>query len=84
MKQTIQYFLLALSLGACQQLLHGQQQPVRTKPNGDYVVGCGGAVETWASCNYKAMSTCPKGYDAIAKEESSTGTVRELTFRCRK
>ena len=84
MKQTIQYFLLALSLSACQQLLHGQQQPVRTKPNGDYLVGCGGAVETWGSCNNKAMKTCPNGYDVISKEENSTGTVRELTFRCRK
>ncbi len=84
MKQTIQFFLLALSLTGCQQLLHGQQQPVRTKPNGDYVVGCGGAVETWGSCNDKAMNTCPKGYDAISKDENSTGTMRELTFRCRK
>ncbi len=68
----------------CQQLLHGQQQQVRTKSNGDYLVGCGGAVETWGSCNDKAMKTCPKGYDVITKEENSNGTLRELTFRCKK
>ncbi len=73
-----------LFLTACQQLLHGQQQAVRTKPNGDFVVGCGGAVETWANCNNKAMDTCAKGYDAISKDEHSTGIMRELTFRCRK
>jgi hypothetical protein len=71
-------------LTACQQLLNGQQQPVKTRSNGDYFVGCGGAVETWGSCNNKAMNTCPKGYDVIAKDENSTGTVRELTFKCRK
>ena len=76
--------LSVILLTGCQQLLHGQQQPVRTKPNGDYLVGCGGAVETWGSCNDKAMSTCPKGYDSISKEENSTGTLRELTFRCKK
>ena len=76
--------LSVILLTGCQQLLHGQQQPVRTKSNGDYLVGCGGAVETWGSCNDKAMNTCPKGYDLIAKEENSTGTVRELTFRCKK
>ena len=76
--------LSLLFITGCQQLLHGQQQPVRTKPNGDYLVGCGGAVETWGSCNDKAMNTCPKGYDSISKDENSTGTMRELTFRCRK
>ena len=83
----LKYSLLLLSLIStigCQQLLNGQTLPVRTKPNGDYLVGCGGAVETWGSCNNKAMKTCPNGYDVISKEENSTGTVRELTFRCRK
>jgi len=77
-------FISLLLMSGCQQLLNGQQQPVKTRTNGDYFVGCGGAVETWGSCNNKAMNTCPNGYDLISKEENSTGTVRELTFRCRK
>ena len=84
MRNLVIVFFVSLLLSACDQLLKGQQQPVRTKPNGDYLVGCGGAVETWGSCNDKAMNTCPKGYDSISKDENSTGTMRELTFRCRK
>ena len=83
MKQTIQYFLLAISVSACQQLLNGQTQPVTVR-NGNYVVGCGGAVETWGSCNNKALNTCPSGYGIVRKDENSTGTVRELTFSCKK
>ncbi len=83
--KTLSTLLLSLFfLAACQQLLNGQQQPVKTRSNGDYFVGCGGAVETWGSCNSKAMNSCPKGYEVIAKDENSTGTSRELTFRCRK
>ncbi len=75
---------LLLFLAGCQQLLNGQQQPVKTRSNGDYFVGCGGAVETWGSCNNKAMKTCPNGYDVLAKDENNTGTLRELIFKCSK
>jgi hypothetical protein len=67
----------------CQQLMNGQVQPV-TIIKGNYFTTCGGAVETWGTCNNKALSTCPKGYDIISKRENSTGTERALTFVCKK
>lgn len=76
--------LFVLALLGCNQLLHGQQQPVKPLKNNMYFTGCGGAVETWASCNDKAMNTCPSGYVVVKKDENSTGTVRELTFQCNK
>ncbi len=67
----------------CEQLMHGQTQPVLPK-GGNYFTSCGGAVETWATCNNKAMKTCPNGYIEIAKEGNATGTTRDLTFKCLK
>jgi len=71
-----------LSTG-CQQLLNGQSQPV-TVINGNYFTSCGGSVETWGSCNNKAIKTCPNGYIVLSKDENSTGTKRDLTFKCSK
>lgn len=73
-----------MALTACQQLLNGQQHPVKTLANGEYIANCGGAVETWGNCNNKAANTCPKGFDVLNKEEDSTGILRQITFRCRK
>ena len=84
MKTYASLLLVLFALSACQQLLNGQQQPVKPRANGEYLVGCGGAVETWGSCNNKAQNVCPNGYNIINKEENSTGTVREITFTCRK
>ena len=78
------FYLSFIGLVGCDQLLHGQEQPVKLLKTNTYFTGCGGAVETWASCNNKAMNTCPAGYVVIRKDENSTGTVRELTFQCNK
>ena len=75
------WFLL-LGLVGCAQLLQGEQQPVKQLSNNLYVTNCGGAVETWASCNDKAQATCKNGYTVFRKTENSTGTSRELTFEC--
>ena len=77
-------FFIASLLPACDQLLKGQQQPVLPRANGAYYTACGGAVETWANCNDKALKTCPRGYIEIRKDENSSGTMRELTFQCNK
>jgi hypothetical protein len=80
----INVFVLVVILSGCQQLLEGQQQPVRSLKNNIYFTSCSGAVEDWASCNNKAMNTCTAGYVVIKKDENSTGTLRELTFQCNK
>ena len=77
------WFLL-LGLVGCAQLLQGEQQPVKQLSNNLYVTNCGGAVETWASCNNKAMKICEEGYEVIRKIENSTGISRELKFECKK
>ena len=70
----------------CAQLMNGELQPVKLKdPNkGIYSTTCAGAVESWATCNEKAMKTCSQGYFVLDKVEDSTGTKRELTFQCKK
>ncbi len=80
------YLLLLVTvvlMAGCEQLMHGQTQPVTVR-NGSYFTSCGGAVETWGSCNNKAMKTCPNGYIEISKEANATGTTRDLTFQCKK
>jgi len=84
MIRSIVYLMLLFCLGACQQLLNGQAQPVRPLSNGEYHVSCSGSVENWTNCNLKAMRTCPNGYEEISKEENTMGTKREIIFRCRK
>jgi hypothetical protein len=84
MKTYLSLLLAVMLLPACQQLMNGQQQPVKTKANGEYLVSCGGAVETWGNCNNKAADTCPKGFVVLNKEEDSTGIVRQITFACKK
>ena len=69
----------------CQQLMHGQMQPVVLKDgkNAIYFTSCGGAVEDWASCYDKASSTCKGKYAVINKGDNSRGTQRDLTFQCK-
>jgi hypothetical protein len=74
--------LFAIWVAGCAQLLQGQQQPVKQLKNNVYITTCGGAVETWASCNDKAQLTCQGSYLTINKIGNSTGTNRELTFEC--
>ncbi len=83
MRNLIFIVTFSVFLSACQQLLNGQSQPV-TVVNGNYFTSCGGAVETWGSCNNKANKTCPNGYVVLSKDENSTGTRRDLTFKCSK
>jgi len=75
---------LPIMLTACEQLAHGQTQPVTTNSKGDYYTTCGGAVETWGSCFYKASKVCENGYYETSRFENSTGNVREFSFRCKK
>ena len=80
----IKVLFLGLLLTGCQQLLQGQQQPVKVLKDGAFYTSCSGAVENWASCNNKAQATCKNGYQVLNKDENSTGTKRELTFQCNK
>ena len=68
----------------CQQLMHGQIQPVKLvdAKNNTYMTTCSGAVEEWASCSDKASDTCNKNYTIISKGDDSRGTYRSLTFKC--
>jgi hypothetical protein len=76
--------LFAIGLAGCDQLLQGQQHPVKLLKNNLYATDCGGAVETWASCNDRAQTTCKGNYSVVRKNESTTGTSRELIFQCNK
>ena len=84
----MKYIVLSLLVlvGGCAQLTRGQEQPVVAKnaKEGIYYTTCSGAVETWASCNNKAMNTCTKGYSVVDKFQDSNGTIRSLTFQCNK
>ncbi len=75
---------ICIILTACQQLMNGQQQPVRILRDNLMMTTCGGVVETWGSCNNRAMERCSSGYEVIKKNEDSTGMVRELVFKCKK
>ena len=80
------YLILAItvSLLGCSQLIQGQIQPVKRLDNNLYVTNCGGAAETWGTCNEKAMQTCENSYHVVSKFENSTGISRELKFECKK
>lgn len=74
-----------ISLGACQQLMHGQKQPVKLidAKNNIYLTTCTGAVEDMSSCDSKARETCIGNYVVIKRFETiSNGGFRELTFQC--
>lgn len=76
-----------VSLTACQQLQHGQMQPVKAVDvkNGIYLTTCSGAVEDMSTCSAKASDTCKKGYEVITRSESpAQGARRELSFQCKK
>jgi len=80
-------FLVAsvILLSACQQLQHGQMQPVKMiSTKGVYYTTCAGAVEDWPSCYDKASATCNGKYDVINREDNNRGTKRDLTFQCKK
>ncbi len=87
MKENMNKLLLiagVVFLGACQQLQHGQMQPVKLIGTNKYFTTCAGAVEDWPSCYDKASATCNGKYDVITKEDNNRGTKRELTFQCNK
>lgn len=71
-------------LSACQQLQHGQMQPVKQLSVKEriYFTTCAGAVEGWSDCYEKAALTCNKNYSVVTREDNSRGTKRELTFKC--
>ena len=71
-------------LSACQQLQHGQMQPVKLIGTNKYFTTCSGAVEDWPSCYDKASATCNGKYDVITREDNNRGTYRALTFQCKK
>jgi hypothetical protein len=75
---------LMLLLSACAQLQKGEMQPVKRIDVKEpiYFTTCSGMVEDWASCNRKAMKTCPNGYSVTNKEENPTAGRRDMTFRC--
>ena len=75
-----------VALSGCQQLMHGQIQPVRLidSKNNTYMTTCSGAVEDWASCYDKASDTCNKNYKIISKGDDSRGTYRSINFQCKK
>ena len=74
---------IIMLLMGCQQLINGQQQPVKLLKDNMLMTTCGGAVETWGSCNDRAMSKCKNGYEVMRKNEDSTGMIRELIFKCK-
>ena len=75
---------ILLVLGGCQQLQHGQMQPVKMiSSKGVYFTTCGGAVEGWSDCYDKASTTCNGKYNVISKGDNSRGTQRDLTFECK-
>lgn len=75
-------------LTGCENLMHGQTQPVISKLSRDkgeyYFTTCSGAVEDWASCYDKASRTCDKNYVVLNRVDNFKGTQRELTFQCKK
>jgi len=83
----MKYLLSVLFLlSGCAQLMKGELQPVIVKDAGKNIMftTCGGVVEDWASCNRKAMQSCPSGYSVLKKVDDSKGINRELTFQCNK
>jgi len=77
---------LVFILSGCAQLMNGQEQPVRysDKFKDAYYTSCGGAVETWSSCDRKALKKCPSGYTVLEKSDDTTGVNKQLSFKCNK
>lgn len=73
-----------LLLSSCGQLMQGQIQPVVMRESNLYYTTCSGMAENMASCNKKAIDTCPNGYLIIEKIQDSQGVIRSLTFECKK
>ena len=71
-------------LSACQQLQHGQIQPVKLIGTNKYLTTCSGAVEAWGDCYAKAKLTCDKGYNIISAKENAQGGIRTFEFQCKK
>ena len=77
--------LSVILLSGCKQLVQGQMQPVKQiSAKGVYMTTCAGAVEDWPSCYDKASATCNGKYDVVNKVDNNRGTLRELTFQCKK
>jgi hypothetical protein len=80
------WMICLLVLTGCQQIQHGQMQPVKklnVKENNVYFTTCGGAVEGWSDCYQKASQTCINKYTVINKIDNNRGTQRDLTFQCK-
>ena len=71
-------------LSGCQQLQHGQMQPVKLIGSNKYFTTCAGAVEGWSDCYDKAHRTCANGYVTLSTVDNNKGTQRDLTFQCKK
>lgn len=76
--------MFVIGLVGCAQLLNGQTQSAKMIAKNTYIAACGGAVETWSECNKEAIKVCNGYYEMLSKNENSVGTVRELTFQCKK
>ena len=80
------FLLLVLGLAGCDQLLRGQEQPVRQIGlEGLYYTTCSGVAETIGNCYEKAKRTClGNNYSIVRQTQDSSGVHRELTFQCNK
>jgi hypothetical protein len=79
------WILCVFFLSSCQQLQHGQMQPVKevNLKNKIYFTTCAGAVENWTDCYEKASQTCNKQYTVINQVDNNRGTQRDFTFQCK-
>ena len=77
--------LSVLLLSGCDQLLKGQEQPVKQIGKDDlFYTTCSGMAETMGTCFEKANRTCAGKYAIIKQTQDSSGVHRELTFQCKK
>jgi hypothetical protein len=77
--------LCLIFLSGCDQLLRGQEQPVKQIGKDNlYFTTCSGMAETMGTCFEKAKRTCGASYAIIKQNQDSSGVHRELTFQCKK
>jgi hypothetical protein len=75
-------------LAACSTLKNApnQLQPVTVINSKENILftTCSGMVESWGSCNSKAMKECKgRGYEILDRFETPAAARRELTFKCK-
>ena len=77
--------LLVIALAGCNQLLKGQEQPVKQIGKDNlFFTTCSGMAETMGTCFDKAKRTCAGNYIIVKQNQDSSGVYRELTFQCKK